>query len=55
MFMADRTYLTIFSKLREANHNAAPYKPSGSIENIWPGTYYLESIDEKYRRKYAIA
>jgi len=42
-------------KLREENHNAAPYKPTGSIDNIWPGTYYLESIDEKYRRKYAIA
>ncbi|KAH9975383.1 hydroxymethylglutaryl-CoA synthase [Lactifluus volemus] len=41
--------------LREANHNAAPYKPSGSIENVWPGTYYLESIDEKFRRKYAVA
>jgi hydroxymethylglutaryl-CoA synthase len=42
-------------KLREANHNAAPYKPTGSVNNIWPGTYYLESIDEKNRRKYAIA
>lgn len=41
--------------LREENHNAAPYKPVGSTDNIWPGTYYLESIDEKYRRKYAIA
>ncbi|KAF8504446.1 hydroxymethylglutaryl-CoA synthase [Russula emetica] len=41
--------------LREENHNAAPYQPTGSIDNIWPGTYYLESIDEKYRRKYAIA
>ena len=43
------------SQLREENHNAAPYTPSGSIENIWPGTYYLESIDNKFRRKYAIA
>jgi len=41
--------------LREENHNAAPYQPTGSIDNIWPGTYYLESIDDKYRRKYAIA
>ncbi|KAH9072905.1 hydroxymethylglutaryl-CoA synthase [Lactarius deliciosus] len=41
--------------LREENHNAAPYKPVGSTDNIWRGTYYLESIDEKYRRKYAIA
>ena len=50
------TWLTdVYSKLREANHSVAPYQPPGSIDNIWPGTYYLESIDEKYRRKYAIA
>jgi hypothetical protein len=42
-------------KMREENHNVAPYQPTGSIDNIWPGAYYLESIDEKYRRKYAIA
>lgn len=47
--------IDVFPQLREKNHNAAPYKPVGSIENIWRGTYYLESIDEKYRRKYAIA
>ncbi|KIM34331.1 hypothetical protein M408DRAFT_325760 [Serendipita vermifera MAFF 305830] len=41
-------------KIREKNHNSAPYTPSGSIENLWPGTYYLESIDDKYRRKYAM-
>ncbi|EJD08545.1 hydroxymethylglutaryl-CoA synthase [Fomitiporia mediterranea MF3/22] len=39
--------------LREKNHNAGAYIPEGSIENIWPGSYYLESIDSKYRRKYA--
>ncbi|THH17363.1 hypothetical protein EW146_g3433 [Bondarzewia mesenterica] len=42
-------------QVREENHNAAPYQPKGSLEHIWPGTYYLESIDDKYRRKYAIA
>lgn len=41
--------------LREKNHNAADYTPQGSIENIWPGAYYLESIDHKFRRKYARA
>ncbi|KIJ55599.1 hypothetical protein M422DRAFT_24168 [Sphaerobolus stellatus SS14] len=41
-------------KLREKNHNAGNYIPEGSIDNLWPGSYYLESIDEKYRRKYAI-
>ena len=41
-------------KLREKNHNAGNYTPEGAIENLWPGSYYLENIDEKYRRKYGI-
>ncbi|KAF8835510.1 hydroxymethylglutaryl-CoA synthase [Paxillus ammoniavirescens] len=41
--------------LREKNHNAVNYTPEGLIENIWPGTYYLESVDHKLRRKYARA
>jgi hydroxymethylglutaryl-CoA synthase len=40
-------------KLREANHNAAAYTPRGKVEDLWPGAYYLENIDDKYRRKYA--
>lgn len=42
-------------QLREKNHNAVNYTPEGPIENIWPGTFYLESVDSKYRRKYARA
>ena len=38
--------------LREKNHNAGKYTPVGSLDNIWPGAYYLEEIDAKYRRKY---
>ncbi|GJJ13691.1 ATP-dependent 5'-3' DNA helicase hcs1 [Clathrus columnatus] len=41
-------------KLREDNHNAGNYVPAGSLEHLWPNSYYLESIDEKFRRKYAI-
>ncbi|KAI6149549.1 hydroxymethylglutaryl-coenzyme A synthase C terminal-domain-containing protein [Pisolithus tinctorius] len=41
--------------LREKNHNAVNYTPEGSIDNIWPGAYYLESVDGKFRRKYARA
>ncbi|KAI0629323.1 hydroxymethylglutaryl-CoA synthase [Trametes polyzona] len=41
--------------LREKNHNAGSYTPTGSLDNIWPGAYYLESIDAKYRRVYARA
>jgi len=41
-------------KLREEHHNDAPYAPVGSLDNLWPGSYYLESIDVKYRRKYGV-
>lgn len=41
--------------LREKNHNAVNYTPEGSIEHVWPGTFYLESVDSKFRRKYARA
>ncbi|KAG6840568.1 ATP-dependent 5'-3' DNA helicase hcs1 [Blastosporella zonata] len=41
--------------LREKNHNAHDYTPEGLVENIWPGAYYLENIDSKYRRKYLCA
>jgi hydroxymethylglutaryl-CoA synthase len=40
------------SQLREAKHNAVDYTPSGPLENIWPGAYYLERVDSKYRRTY---
>ncbi|KAK2462728.1 hypothetical protein APHAL10511_005246 [Amanita phalloides] len=39
-------------KLREKNHNSSSFTPEGSVDNIWPGAYYLEHIDHKYRRKY---
>jgi hydroxymethylglutaryl-CoA synthase len=39
--------------LREKNHNAGNFTPVGSVEHLWPGSYYLESVDNRYRRKYA--
>ncbi|KAF7356465.1 3-hydroxy-3-methylglutaryl coenzyme A synthase [Mycena venus] len=39
-------------ELREKNHNAVGFTPEGSVDNIWPGAYYLDSVDDKYRRKY---
>ncbi|CAD6585570.1 MAG: hypothetical protein TREMPRED_004177 [Tremellales sp. Tagirdzhanova-0007] len=39
-------------KLREANHNAVKYTPQGSLDNIWPGSYYLDGVDNLYRRTY---
>jgi len=41
--------------LREKNHNSVNYTPEGSVDNIWPGAYYLENVDSKYRRKYVRA
>ncbi|PSR77886.1 hypothetical protein PHLCEN_2v7666 [Hermanssonia centrifuga] len=39
-------------KLREKHHMVSTYEPVGSTDNIWPGGYYLESVDGKWRRKY---
>ncbi|ODV93876.1 hypothetical protein PACTADRAFT_51624 [Pachysolen tannophilus NRRL Y-2460] len=38
--------------LREKIHLQKNFKPSGSIENLKEGTYYLVSIDDKFRRIY---
>ncbi|KAK9504119.1 hypothetical protein O3M35_010525 [Rhynocoris fuscipes] len=46
-----------FSKLmeiREENHNNAPYIPVGNVDWLYPGTWYLVDIDDKFRRKYNI-
>jgi len=46
-----------FSKtmlLREKNHHQAPYEPVGDTNNLFPGTFYLESVDIMHRRKYKI-
>ena len=39
-------------KLREETHHLAPYLPVGDLEGLWPGTYYLTSVDDKHRRMY---
>ncbi|EDO36099.1 predicted protein, partial [Nematostella vectensis] len=39
-------------ELREKTHHASSYVPKGSIHMLFPGTYYLESVDDKFRRKY---
>ncbi|KAF4306835.1 hypothetical protein GTA08_BOTSDO05991 [Botryosphaeria dothidea] len=40
--------------LREQAHLKKGYKPQGSTDRIFPGTYYLEEVDEMFQRKYAI-
>ncbi len=39
-------------KLREETHHKAPYTPVGSVEDLFPFTFYLSSVDEKHRRSY---
>ena len=38
--------------LREKTHHSAPYKPVGALTELFPGSYYLASVDEKHRRTY---
>lgn len=38
---------------RAANHHKAPYTPVGDTSALFPGTYYLTSIDDMHRRTYA--
>jgi len=40
-------------KLREERGEAAGYKPTGSLDDLYAGTYYLVEIDDKHRRTYA--
>lgn len=40
--------------LREHAHLAKNFKPSGNIETIPPGAYYLTEVDDMFRRKYEI-
>ena len=40
-------------KLREEVHHIPPCTPTGDVTGLFPGTYYLTEIDDKYRRKYS--
>lgn len=39
-------------EVRAKNNHTAPYKPTGSLKALFPGTYYLKEVDELYRRTY---
>ncbi len=39
-------------KLKEETHHMAPYTPVGDTNGLFPGTYYLEKVDDKHRRTY---
>ncbi|XP_035393290.1 hydroxymethylglutaryl-CoA synthase, mitochondrial [Cygnus atratus] len=40
-------------KRREETHHLANHTPHGSHTDLFPGTWYLERVDDKYRRQYA--
>ncbi|XP_076140558.1 hydroxymethylglutaryl-CoA synthase, cytoplasmic isoform X1 [Alosa pseudoharengus] len=40
-------------KLREETHHLASYTPQGSVDELFPGTWYLTHVDEKHRRQYS--
>ncbi|KAJ9587030.1 hypothetical protein L9F63_019372 [Diploptera punctata] len=37
---------------REHNHHKAPYSPMGPVDTLFPGTWYLDSVDDLHRRSY---
>lgn len=43
---------TEIMEIREKNCHKAPYIPVGPIDTLFPGTYYLEKVDEMHRRTY---
>jgi hydroxymethylglutaryl-CoA synthase len=40
--------------LREKAHLQKNFTPTGSTEFLYPGTYYLTGVDDKFRRPYEI-
>ena len=38
---------------REKAVHAAPYTPTGGTQTMFPGTWFLDSIDDKHRREYS--
>ncbi|QRV73413.1 hydroxymethylglutaryl-CoA synthase [Ceratobasidium sp. AG-Ba] len=38
--------------VREKNHGKCDYTPAGSTNDLFDGAFYLQHIDEKYRRSY---
>ena len=39
-------------EMREKHHNAKSYVPVSLVDNLFPKTYYLDRVDENYRRFY---
>ncbi|KAG5673664.1 hypothetical protein PVAND_003691 [Polypedilum vanderplanki] len=43
---------TELMEIRVQNSHRTKYEPSGAIERLFPGTYYLKYVDEMHRRTY---
>jgi len=41
--------------LRKEAHLKPSYTPSGAVDTLFPGAYYLTNVDDKFRRTYEIA
>jgi len=40
--------------LRKQAHLQKDYKPKGDPSTILPGTYYLENVDDMFKRTYSV-
>jgi len=40
--------------LRKKAHLQKNYVPSGEVSTIAPGTYYLENVDDMFKRFYSV-
>lgn len=41
-------------ELRHKTHLSKDFTPEGEVSTIAPGTYYLEKVDDMFRRQYLI-
>ena len=39
--------------LRAKRYGQCDYEPSGAVDELWPGAYYLVKVDSLHRRTYA--
>ncbi|XP_040565904.1 hydroxymethylglutaryl-CoA synthase 1 [Lepeophtheirus salmonis] len=47
------SHFTEIMNLREKTHHLAPYHPTSSPDELFPGTWYLTEVDKLHRRSYA--
>lgn len=40
-------------EIREKAYHASSYTPVGSLQSLFPGSFYLENVDKMFRRTYS--